>query len=182
MLPCGKVEVPCKCFITLYPITSLIIYFSPERVRVVVENPPPSKFFAIPYGVPLDYFDELFFNTVLTVRERRKVYEMARYKIGLPSADLCTRANWHLWKDLKYDAFMTVYGNTELAKYQIPSKEDIALLDEYERRGEFDADFEIGEDDGDDVVEEQEVDGHLVDNNNNTAPNNDGTDYVMGGE
>lgn len=106
-------------------------------------NPAPEPtLHAIPMGAPLDWFDPVYFNTVLTLRERDQVFKKATFKIALPAAELCTREHWTMWRGMSYPKFMEKYGNDELKKYEIPSEEEIALLDEYEALGEFEPDFD----------------------------------------
>ncbi len=59
-----------------------------------------------------------------------------------------------MWRPLPYDEFMRQYGDAELAKYDIPSEDDIKRLKEYEARGEFEAGYNPDEWEYDDEVQD----------------------------
>ncbi|KLO19577.1 hypothetical protein SCHPADRAFT_885193 [Schizopora paradoxa] len=104
-----------------------------ERLRQVkVGGPAPkSKRTKLPVGVPLDYYDPVFFNG-LTIRERNDIANAAKFKIGLPKAELCVRSKWGKWKGLDYETFMNLHGNEQLELYDIPTRADMRRLAEYE--------------------------------------------------
>ncbi len=99
----------------------------------------------------MDYFKPVYYNTVLTMRERRDIFVNSNGAIALPSAEYCTRENLHLWKGLSRKDFMAQFGNAELEKYEVLSAEDMAELEKFEKWGEFAQNFNLED------VEDEEV-------------------------
>ncbi len=77
--------------------------------------------------------------------------------LPMPSAKYCTRENLHLWKGLSRKDFMAQFGNAELEKYKVPSAEDMAELEKFEKRGEFARNFNLEDVEDEEEDEEEEV-------------------------
>lgn len=126
-------------FISFGGRTRINLFFllssSEERKRIEADNPPQTRFKSIPHDVPMDWFDPDYFNTKLTMHERHDIVKKTGRYVGLPRADLCTREHWGKWRNKKRGEFMEKFGGEELAKYDIPTDEDIAMLDDYQQRG-----------------------------------------------
>jgi len=83
--------------------------------------------------VPIDWFEAEFWNNSLTVRERVEYVQRGNIRIALPAEEFClTWKDCIAWKSLPKDEFMTKYGNAVLAKYNIPTAEEIERLEQYD--------------------------------------------------
>ncbi|KAJ7726299.1 hypothetical protein B0H14DRAFT_2641158 [Mycena olivaceomarginata] len=81
---------------------------------------------ALPPDVPIDYFSPEFFND-LSAQER------ASYRnngIALLTQEYCqTWADIQQWRKLETTAFMTKYGAAKLALYDLPTPDELDMLD-----------------------------------------------------
>jgi hypothetical protein len=94
--------------------------------------PKVSELMTLPKQVPIDWFDPIYWNIHLTVRERAHYVWDGAY-IALPNAELC--ASWMecaKWKNLSTKEFMEKYGNAVLAEYNLPTEEEIEQLEEWD--------------------------------------------------
>ncbi|KAJ7205122.1 hypothetical protein B0H12DRAFT_1035122, partial [Mycena haematopus] len=81
--------------------------------------------YPLPKGVPVDFFTPEFFNK-LSVRERAQYVAVG---VRLPPAEFCqTWEEIEKWKALSQSEFMTKYGDTKLAGYNIPSYAELDRL------------------------------------------------------
>lgn len=106
--------------------------FRVERTREDPLTPIESQLYALPKSVPIDWFDPVYWNTVLTVRERLD-YIKDGIRIALPLEEHCQ--TWEQcigWKNLPEDDFMETYGNAVLGEYNMPTVEEIEQLERWE--------------------------------------------------
>lgn len=106
------------------------VIFSAERKRVVRANPPVSSITTFPKEVPVDFIEPNYWNNEMTVAEKYRIIKTG-IKIALPPAGYLEPARWKEWKTLSDDEFMAKFGNTELEKYDMPTKEELDMLEKY---------------------------------------------------
>jgi hypothetical protein len=96
----------------------------------------------LPPDVPIDFFTPDFYNS-LTVKERAR-YAMTG--VAFPLEEYAFNPTHAKWLTMGKTEFMKAYGKDILAKYNVPSAEEIAELS-----------------DADDKEEEEEEEINLVD-------------------
>ena len=104
--------------------------------------PKVSELTTLPKQVPIDWFEPIYWNTHLTVREHANYIKGSAY-IALPDPELC--ASWAecaKWKNLSEKEFMDKYGNTVLAQYNLPTEEEMEQLEQWEEEEEVEQDLE----------------------------------------
>jgi hypothetical protein len=113
-----------------------------ERPREVPEDPKPSDFTALPIGMPIDYFDPDFFNSL----QPRLRYRITNTKVALlPDVDRSFfRDADEMLSDKQFNA---KFGADVLAKYQLVEEgeledigEDEWLVDDEDGEEEEDTD------------------------------------------
>lgn len=114
--------------------------------------PQPSELTAQPRQVPIDWFDPIYWNTYLTVRERASYMKNGTYYVAMPLEEFCK--TWEQcagWKNLPEKEFMEKYGNAVLEKYTLPTEEELKQLEHWENdEEEEDGDEGDSDDDSDD--------------------------------
>jgi hypothetical protein len=128
--------------------------------RIVPENPKDGELLTGPADdVPLDWFEPDYFNTLPP-----RIRAMFDHVIALPEDETTFFSSpASPWKLMKTPEFMQHFGNKILAEYNLPSKEEVAMMKDpdessddetpvWTRRGDDDDD-----DDGEDGVDRQEV-------------------------
>jgi hypothetical protein len=84
-----------------------------------------------PKNVPIDWFDPVYWNTYLTVRERAD-YIADGIEIALPLPEYCeTWEQCARWKNLPKKEFMATFGAAVLAQYDIPTEEELERVQRY---------------------------------------------------
>lgn len=100
--------------------------------RIDHDPPKDSPFTTEPKKVPVDWFDPTYWNEMMTMKERWNIVKKG-VVIALPAAEHLTLEKWSTWKHLNQADFMEKFGKKVLEAYSIPSKEDIARLEAYEK-------------------------------------------------
>jgi hypothetical protein len=117
------------------PFFFFFLYLREERHR---KEPSPlilSEITAQPLRVPLDWFDPIYWNTALTLRQRAD-YVKNGAVIALPPEEFCqTLEQCDEWKGIPEREFMEKYGNVVLAQYHIPTDEELRRWEEQEDIG-----------------------------------------------
>ncbi|KAJ3831370.1 hypothetical protein F5878DRAFT_729669 [Lentinula raphanica] len=105
-----------------------------DRIRKTPDTPlaeaHPSR---RPLDVPIDYFEPVYFNTLLSARDRARY---AKNGVAMPIAEKAEDVS--MWKNLDEDEFMDRYGKAVLKLYLIPTEEELEQLDEYENTDDSD--------------------------------------------
>ena len=115
--------------------------------------PKQSKLLALPKSVPIDWFDPIYWNEHLTLREHADYIQHGTH-VALPR-DPELYSTWSAcvaWKNLPVTEFMEKYGNDVLTQYKLPTEEELEQLDQYdeEQVEEQLGGAEEGDDNGDD--------------------------------
>lgn len=106
---------------------------------------------------PLDWYDPHYFNNVMTLAERYDVVKDG-VVIALPPIEYCTQDRWEDWRGLSRKDFMKKFGKAEKRKYNLPTEEDIELLEAYADGEARLSDYDSDEDEDEDAdAEEAEV-------------------------
>lgn len=109
------------------------------------ENQKDSEFLALPSGLPIDYYDPVFFNS----QQPRIRNRIASLKISfLPNVELSFTGHPH--ERLSDAEFLEKYGTMVMARY---TQDDLAALED----GEWINDEDIDDDMDDDYAEELET-------------------------
>jgi hypothetical protein len=106
--------------------------FRTERHRVDPTSPKTSELSALPKDVPIDWFDPIYWNTVLTVRDRLQ-YLNGGICIALPAAQHCdTWEKCAEWKNLPPRDFFNIYSEEVLKDYNLPTEEEVEQFENWE--------------------------------------------------
>jgi hypothetical protein len=106
--------------------------FRTERHRVDPTAPKSSELSTLPKEVPIDWFDPVYWNTVLTVRDQLE-YLSGGIRIALPAAQHCDE--WDKcaeWKNLSCREFFDKYSKEVLKDYNIPTEEEVEQFENWE--------------------------------------------------
>ncbi|KAJ7091611.1 hypothetical protein C8R44DRAFT_750514 [Mycena epipterygia] len=96
--------------------------------------PPSDLSYALPTNVPIDYFFPDFFNE-LSVRARASYMDNG---IALPTEQYCrTWKDIAMWKGLSTADFMAQYGAAKLDLYNLPTDEELAMLNDGDDENEM---------------------------------------------
>ena len=106
--------------------------FRTERRRVDPTSPKTSELSALPKEVPIDWFDPMYWNTVLTVHDQLQ-YLSGGIRIALPAGQHCdTWEKCTEWKNLPRRDFFDKYSEEVLKDYNIPTEEEVEQFENWE--------------------------------------------------
>ena len=120
-------------FIDLKSCSNLAFFvFRKERRRVEPTYSKTSELSALPKEVPIDWFDPVYWNTVLTVRDKLQ-YLSGGIRIALPAVQHCdTWEKCAEWKNLPRNEFFDKYIEEVLKDYNIPTEEEVEQFEDWE--------------------------------------------------
>jgi hypothetical protein len=119
-----------------------------ERVRMVPETQKDTEFLALPEGMPIDYFDPEFYNS-LQPRLRDRI--MSKKVSLLPDAS--NSFTGHPDEKLSDKQFMRKYAKSVSGKYNLVDKGELAGVDD-EEDWIIDDDEEMADNDEEEWVDE----------------------------
>lgn len=117
---------------------------------------PPSEIgLVLPPDVPIDIFTPEFYNS-LTVKERARYADTG---VAFPLEQYVFNDAHAHWMKMGKADFMKAYGNEVLAKYNIPSPEEIAEQSDSDADDEEEEEIDLADTDDSEMEVDEELNG-----------------------
>ncbi|KAJ7833813.1 hypothetical protein B0H13DRAFT_2370263 [Mycena leptocephala] len=117
---------------------------------------PPSEIgLVLPPDVPIDFFTPEFYNS-LTVKERARYADTG---VAFPLEQYVFNDAHAHWMKMGKADFMKAYGNEVLAKYNIPSPEEIAEQSDSDADDEEEEEIDLADTDDSEMEVDEELNG-----------------------